>query len=172
MTAPTSSRFAARKIARPVSYDSTRTFMAGVVKGGTSPRPRARYNSWIDAGRTPACCPISQISQRARSLVSVVPKTASRTSASSAGLWRTLGSRNFVSVVWISAGMRKPPRRGNLRFGYLDHQPIVRRCDTGRQAGRERGVGGVVRQVREERAPRADAQRGRDGFGNGEVQRM
>ena len=76
MIAPASSFLAARKMARAASYERIRTFIAGVVNGGTSPRPRARYSSWIDAGRTPAFCPISQIIQRACAFSSSVPNTA------------------------------------------------------------------------------------------------
>src|SRR5438105_1788489 len=53
-----------------------RMFMAGTVKPPHSPRPRARYKSWIEEGWTPTACPISQISQRASSRSSASPKTA------------------------------------------------------------------------------------------------
>jgi len=84
-------------------------FIAGVVNGWTSPRPRARYSSWIDAGRTPACCPISQISQRACSRSSGAPNTACRTSSSSAALWRAAGLWNRRSVASGVAFDMTPP---------------------------------------------------------------
>src|SRR2546425_3830327 len=54
--------------------------IAGVVNAGTSPRPRARYSSWIDAGRTPARWPISQSIHRACVLASSLPRSEEHTS--------------------------------------------------------------------------------------------
>ena len=54
MKAPALSFFAARITARAVSYDIARTLIAGTVKPLASPRPIARYKSWIDAGLMPA----------------------------------------------------------------------------------------------------------------------
>lgn len=83
--APASIAFATRKIARAVSYDMPRTLIAGTVKPPVSPRPRARYRAWMEAGRTPTDCASSQISHRALSRAAWSPKTASRTSRSMAG---------------------------------------------------------------------------------------
>ena len=80
--APAFSLFAVRKIARAVSYAMPRTLIAGTVKPCISPRPRAMYRSWIDAGRTPTFCPSSHRSQRASSFCSSAPKTAARATAS------------------------------------------------------------------------------------------
>src|SRR5918999_716346 len=84
MNAPASRRFAVRKIERPVSYDAPRTFIAGTVKPPTSPRPRARYSSLIDAARTPTDWPICQINQRASSRCCASPKTATRDTSNDA----------------------------------------------------------------------------------------
>src|SRR6476469_3731472 len=82
MNAPAFIARAVRKIDRAVSYDAPRTLIAGTVKPWISFRPRAMYRSWIEEGRTPACCPTSQISQRAYSRATGSPKTAVRTSSS------------------------------------------------------------------------------------------
>src|SRR5713226_5460029 len=172
MTAPTSSRRAARNTARAESYARTRILIAGVVKTGASPRPRARYSSWIDAGRAPARCPISQINQRACSRSAGAPNTAWCTSASSAALWRTAGLSNRRSVASGAVVIAYVLLATNLGRPYLDHQPVVRGCNPVGEACRELGVRGVVRQVGEKRAARADLLRGRHGLGNGKMERV
>jgi len=52
----------------------------------------------------------------------------------------------------------------NLRPGYVDNQPVMRGGNSGREHGGKRGMGELVRQMREERAPRADPLGGVDGF--------
>src|SRR6185437_2960241 len=79
MNAPVSRAIAVRKIERAVSYAIPRTLIAGTVKPWVFPCPRARYRSWIDAGRTPTAWPISQIIQRACCFSSSPPNTAART---------------------------------------------------------------------------------------------
>src|SRR5438128_5871170 len=106
-------------------------FMAGVVNAGTSPRPRARYNSWIDAGRTPACCPISQISQRASSRSPAAPNTARRTSSSIAALWRTAGLWNRRSTASGEAFDMRPP---SCRRIYPLHWPRAQARGDGKVA--------------------------------------
>src|SRR5260370_16575591 len=129
--------------------------IARVVEAGASPRPRARYSSWIDAGRAPARCPISQINQRACSRSAGAPNTAWCTSASSAALWRTAGLSNRRSVASGAVVIAYVLLATNLGRPYLDHQPVVRGCNPVGEACRELGVRGVVRQVGEKRAPRA-----------------
>src|SRR6185437_6394027 len=85
MNAPASSAIAVRKIERAVSYAMPRTLIAGTLKPWVLPSPRARYRSWIDAGRTPTAWPISQIIQRACCFSSSSPNTAARTRLSIVG---------------------------------------------------------------------------------------
>src|SRR2546426_5797457 len=170
--APTSAGRAAGNTARPEAYGSRRTLIAGVVKGPTSPRPRARYSSWIDAGRTPACCPISQMSQRAWSRSSGVPNTACRTRWSISALWRTAGLRQRRRVASMSLDMNGPSLGRNLGRAPLNDQAVVRGRDPRRQARRELRVRHLVREMREEGTSRAQLERDGDGLGNREVQRM
>src|SRR5690348_12579483 len=138
-----------------------RTLMAGVVNAETSPRPRARYSSWIDAGRAPACCPISQISQRARSRVPWSPNTASRTSWSMASERRTEGDAKRRRMSCDSSAIRKPPVSLNLGLAYVDDQTVVRRSDAGGQRSGQIRMRGLVSQVGEERPAGADRLRHR-----------
>src|SRR4029077_7384994 len=159
-------------MARAVSYDIMRTLMAGVVNAETSPRPRARYSSWMDAGRAPACCPISQISQRALSRVPWSPNTASQTSLSMASLRRTEGEANWRSTSFGASTIRKPPKTLNLGLANLDDQTVVRRRDPGRQRRGQLGVGCFVRQGGEEGPAGPDRLRPRDSLRDRKVQRM
>src|SRR5215472_17195831 len=143
-----------------------RTLMAGVVNAETSPRPRARYSSWMDAGRAPACWPISQISQRACSRVPWSPNTASRTSLSISSLRRTEGEAKRRRTSRALSAIRKPPEALNLGFAYVDDQTVVSGFDACRQRCRQVGVGRFVRQVGEEGPPGADGLRHFDGLGD------
>src|SRR6267378_7163777 len=143
--------------------------MAGVVNAGASPRPRAIYSSWIEAGRTPARWPISQISQRACSRSSGAPKTAPRTRSSMAPLRRTAALWNGRNASCHTSAIANLPQP-NLGLVHLDHQSVVGRRDAVRQQLHQLGMGRLVGEVREESAPRADLLSDRDGLGNGQVQ--
>src|SRR6266571_3094758 len=110
----------------------------------------------MDAGRTPACWPASQITHRASSRSAVLPKTARRTSSSIVALWRTDPFWNRRSVSCIASAIRNPPPAWKLDPGHFDHQPVVGGHDAGGELLGEVGVRQVVGQVREERAARAD----------------
>src|SRR5260370_5509582 len=126
------------------------------------------YSSWIDAGRTPARCPISQISHRACSRSAGAPNTAWCTSASSAALCRTAGLSNRRSVASGAVVIAHVLLATNLGRPYLDHQPVVRRCNTVGEAGREFGGRGIGRQGGEKWAARAALLRGHHRLGNRE----
>src|SRR5205823_5535857 len=91
-----------------------------------SPRPRARYKSWIDDGCTPTACPISQISHRASSRSSGSPNTAVLTSLSIAGdamadsSWTiTLPSRTVTALLNGFANMLVEKLSGKPEEGSL-----------------------------------------------------
>src|SRR2546426_5487843 len=109
----------------------------------------------MEAGGTPACGPISQMSQRACPLSSGAPNPACRTSRSISALWRTAELRKRRRVAAISLDMNGASLRRNLGRAHLDDQAVVRRGDPRRQARRELRMRRLVREMREEGAPRA-----------------
>ena len=98
--------------------------MAGTVNPLTSPRPRASYRPWIEAGRAPVTWPSSQSSHRAASRASPVENTACHTSRSVAAERSLAGSRTVTppgtsatapsyrsTARWVSSAMYGHPRR-------------------------------------------------------------
>src|SRR6185437_7499625 len=123
MNAPVSRAIAVRKIERAVSYAIPRTLIAGTVKPWVFPAPRARYRSWIDAGRTPTAWPISQIIQRACCFSSSSPNTAARTRLS------IVGERNAPSPETASRPSRTVTSAPNRAFrAWILSMVVVEGC--------------------------------------------
>ena len=88
-------------------------FIAGTVKPETSPRPRAMYRSWMEAGRMPSAC-ADLADDPARGVADVVARRRGRRRAGERR--RCRASRSACSST-ISTGSRRPTRTASFRRG-------------------------------------------------------